>query len=82
MTLSARLSKLEAKHPEPEEYRPWVRAVGDDRDHDALHRLLADEGYDTSPDSPDRFLIRWIVSPAASQAHSEMIRPYVAPRRL
>jgi len=63
--LTARLAKLESKNPAAEEYRPWVQAVGDDRDHDALYRLLADEGYDTSAGSKDNFIIRWIVSPAS-----------------
>ena len=45
-------------------------------DHDALYRLLAAESYDIGPDSPDRFIIRWIVRPA-SQADDEMTQPYV-----
>ena len=77
--LAARLAKLESKNPAPEEYRPWISAVGDDRDHDALYRLLEAEGYDIGPNSPDRFIIHWIVRPA-SQADTELVRPYIRPR--
>ena len=72
--ISARLAKLEVKDPAPAEWRPFVRAVGDHRDHDALYRLLEAEGYDTSA---DRFIIRWIVTPAVQAA--QMVRPYIRP---
>lgn len=77
--LAARLAKLESKYPTPEENRPWISAGGDDRDRDALYRLLEAEGYDTGPDSRDRFIVRWIVTPAA-QADTELVQPYIEPR--
>ena len=79
MTLTARLAKLESRNPAREESRPWISAVGDDRDPDALYRLLNAEGYDTGPDSRERFLVRWIVRPA-SQSDTEMLQPYIEPR--
>ena len=77
--LTARLAKLEAKHPVPKDIRPWICAVGDDRDHDALYRLLEAEGYDTSEGSKDRFIIRWIVTPT-NGADQSLIKPYIEPR--
>ena len=74
--IATRLAKLEAKNPLPAKHRRFVRAVGDDRDHDSLYRLLETEGYDIGRDSKERFIIRWIVSPA-SQANTDRVQPYI-----
>jgi hypothetical protein len=80
VTIATRVAKLEAQYPAPKECGA-VRAVGDDRDHDALYalyRLLDAEGYDISREQrPVRHSVDRL---AGIRCHAACIELRIAPR--